>query len=253
MAFGWAAIHGAGPAALLAFVPTALGVGILWVGYGWLRRQRVRNMTITFALLAVVILLINELVLPSTPLQAWRSERRLEKIVVRNIRDEVFLTRRGNPIGIRITFDATVPQTGAYFMSHYVLTPVDNDVVDIVRFGTSLPYEITPTPRDREEFRPVLQKNVVYTFTIESLPNFASYDGRTKEPCLRDVNRPPYFSEADLLPTLSKSRNVRYRSAIEFDAGADAVVVAEYVTSHGYDLEAMYQTIVTEGIRRCGS
>ena len=101
----------------------------------------------------------------------------------------------------------------------------------------------------------MLQKGVVYTFMSDSTPDFIHYDEKTKEPCLRNIARTPYFPEAEFLPTLAKGRNMKYRASITVSAepARHRVVAAEYVTSRGYDLEAMYRTIGMEGNRRCGS
>jgi hypothetical protein len=43
LGFGWALIHGAGPAAVIAFAPLGLGLGILWGGFRYLHRSNHRH------------------------------------------------------------------------------------------------------------------------------------------------------------------------------------------------------------------
>jgi hypothetical protein len=117
LAVGWGLIHGAGPVALLALVPLAGCLFLLWGSALFLNRRAPRGMPILFGLLAAAILFLNEALLPATPLAAWRTQRAIEAVEVRNIRDELVLSARGNPIGIRLTFEAIFPRNGDYVIA----------------------------------------------------------------------------------------------------------------------------------------
>jgi hypothetical protein len=255
MGFAWAAMHGAGVSSALALLPAAIALSILWTGYAFLKRRRISRPTVAFSVYAFGILLMNELLLPTTPLKAWREHRAIRAIEVRNVRDEPYLSALGNPIGIRVTFDAVFPRTATYAISASVLMPVVEDVPYALSLGHSTRHLVEPRPASHgASSDDVFQKGVVYTFTQEMMPNFLFYDDRRKEPCLVDVTT-PYLSEAQLRSALLKSRNMKFRTAIQADSGQGwpRVAATEYVTSRGYDLEAMYQTGVIEGNRRCGS
>ena len=75
LAVGWGLLHGAGPAALLALVPLAGSLAMLWGGAVFLNRRAARGRPILFGLLAAAILFLNEALLPTTPLKAWRAQR----------------------------------------------------------------------------------------------------------------------------------------------------------------------------------
>jgi hypothetical protein len=210
-------------------------------------------MPILFGLLAAAILFLNEALLPATPLAAWRTQRAIEAVEVRNIRDELVLSARGNPIGIRLTFEAIFPRNGDYVIAG-AWQSVDerpyalqfNHSFGVRGMGSTAATEIDPEPSDDYYFR----QGVVYTFRKVLLPNFLSYDDRAGEPCLNEM-----YLERDFLPALSKSRNVKYRTQIRVstEQAYRAVTAADYMTSRAYDMEAMYRTIQTEGNRRCGS
>jgi hypothetical protein len=253
LGFGWGLIHGAGLAAVVAFLPLALGLGALWAGYVYLSRRNVRHAPVFFTAYALAILLLNESLLPATPLAAWRAQRAVEAVEIRNTRDELVLSARGNPIGIRFSFEAIFPRNGDYAIGG-TLQSVDerpyalqfNHSFGVRGMGSTAFIEIDPAPSDDHYFR----QGVVYTVRQVLLPNFLSYDDRAGEPCLTEM-----YVEKDFVSALSKSRNLKYRAQIRVGSEqADReVTAAEYVTSRAYDLGAMYRTIETEGNRRCGS
>ena len=253
VAVGWGLIHGAGPAALLALVPLAGSLALLWGGAIFLNRRAARGMPIHFGLLAASIVFLNEALLPATPLKTWRTQRAIEAVEIRNIRDELILSARGNPIGIRLTFEAIFPRNGDYAVA-YALQSVDHrpyalqfintfGVGDVVSTAAT---DIDPKPSEEDYFR----QGVVYTFREVRLPNFLSYDDKAGEPCRNEK-----YLEKDFLAALSNSRDLKYRTQIRVSSeqAYQAVTAAEYVTARAYDIEAMYRTIQTEGNRRCGS
>jgi hypothetical protein len=253
LAFGWALIHGAGVSSVLAFLPAAIGLAILWAGYIFLKRKSIRRMALVFTTYALGVLLGTELLLPGTPLKAWIGARSLEAVEVRNVRDEVLLSARGNPIGIRVTFEAVVPRTRGYGISASVMTPANRDLPWPVHLDHSPRHIVEPSPSPvRDDVYDVFEKGVVYTFTQDMMPAFLLYDERERAPCLRNVTT-KYVSEADFLLALSKSRDMKYHTEIQAENASDRVVAREYVTTRGYDIEAMYRTIAIEGDRRCGS
>jgi len=209
-------------------------------------------MTLVFTSFALSIMLVNEVLLPSTPLKALWAQHALEAVEVRSLGDELLLSARGNPIGIRITYGAVVPRTGEYSISASGLSRVADEVLWPLDFGNMHQTVTDPPPSRGADIYDVFQKGTVYTFTTDLTPAFLSFHKREKEPCLVNVAT-KYISEATFLAALSKSRNMKYRGAIHatnaYSSGS--TVVHEYVTSGDYDVEAMYRTIAIEGNRRC--
>jgi hypothetical protein len=151
------------------------------------------------------------------------------------------------------SFDAIFPRNGDSVIAG-TLRSVDerpyalqfNHSFGVRGMGSTAFMEIEPEPGDDHYFR----QGVVYTVRQVVVPNFLSYDDRAGEPCLTEM-----YVEKDFVSALSTSRHLKYRTQIRVGSEqADReVTAAESVTSGAYDLEAMYETIKTEGNRRCGS
>src|SRR5258708_421886 len=194
--------------------------------------------------------------LPATPLKTWRRHRAISRVQVRNIRDEPYRTPRGESIGVRFTFDVVFPETGVYFVYTTVLLGADPDTPYDLIFDHSLPLA-TPSPAPRKArgapVGAVFDRDLVYTFTVDSLPNFVEYYDPTKSPSVRFPVRKT-FSEKDFLKALSGRRPMRYRTDIEVsdpDYSGDRFVAARHLTAHPYDLQAIYQTVMKQGGGRC--
>jgi hypothetical protein len=250
--FGWALIHGAGIESALAFAPAAVGLALVWAGYFFIRKKASHRATPVFAALAIGVIVLNELVLPVTPFQMWRNNRALKGVRVLEVRDEPLLSAQGNPIGVRISFDAVVPRTTAYgiYGAAYSLSP---DTIWPLGFGYLGDRRVDPAPTPQPESPyDIFQKDVVYTISQNMVPVFLRYDEKTKEPCLAEV-RTKYISEADFLTALGANRSVPLKVAVSVNGEYNAVSVwvAERVTSHRYDMQAIYDTIAKEGGGRC--
>jgi len=252
--FGWALIHGAGVMALLAFVPAAIALAVFWAGYHVMKRTvSSRYLIPAFVVFAIGVVALNETVLPSTPLKDWRRQRALEGVRVLRVRDEPLLSSRGNPIGVRISFDALVPRTGGYLISAATLASASGETIWPLHFGHMIGLRVEPSPT-KQSGSPydLFQKDIVYTFTQDMLPSFIRYDEKTRTPCLAEV-RTKYITEADFLSALGANRDINLRVEVVVDGEYNAVhvVAAEGITSRRYDLQAMYDTIAKEGSGRC--
>jgi hypothetical protein len=251
-AFGWALIHGAGVSALIAFVPVAVGLATLWSGYHVISRRAPRYSTALFTAFALALLAVNEAVLPATPLKVWRGQRALKGVRVLSVRDEPLLSARGNPIGVRVTFEAVVPRTTGYLLSAG-LTNASPETIWPLGFGFLGDQTVHPLPADNpESIYDVFEKDVVYRFTQDMVPNFIRYDVRTRTACLAEV-RTKYISETDFLAALATNRDARLNAYISVNGEYNAVNVyaGEYPISRGYDLQAIYETVANEGGGRC--
>ena len=254
LAFGWALIHGAGPAAVIAFWPLGIGLAALWGAFRYVVRSNYRHAPALFTALAVAILLLYEMLLPATPLGTWRTERAMKTADVRNVRDEVLLSAKGNPIGVRVTYEVIFPRTVVANV-HLGLGRVQGEVVPYMQsmeFGRHSE-KIDPEPSSEDIYK-VFEGKRLYTFTVTRMPGFLVYDEKTQQPCLRF---PPYseISEAEIVSAIKKRGRDKYQMWISVTSDVVPVAVhhGSYVTTREHDLEAMYQTIVTEGHRRCTS
>ena len=252
-AFVWPFIHGAGILSVLAFLPAAIALAVLWTGYHLIRKTARSRATLLVAALAIGIVVLNEWLLPATPLKTWADQRALEGVRILDVRDEPLLSARGNPIGVRISFDAVVPRSGAYLISAATLSSASGDMIWPLHFGHSSNRRVQPAPTPQHDSPyDIFQKDVVYSFRQDMLPNFIRYDDDTKTLCLAEV-RTKYITEADFLSALGANRDIGLRTEIHVNGEYYPVnvVAAEGVTSRRYDLQAIYATIAKEGGGRC--
>jgi len=253
LGFGWALVHGAGVSSLASLLPTAAALAALWAAYAVLRRMRARRPALVFGPYALALVVLNESVAPGTPLKTWRQQRAIEAVEVRNVRDEFLLSPRGNPIGIRLAFEAVFPRTGAYSLSASTLTPLGGDLPRPLGFDRIMRLDISPAPSTTAgRSTSLFEEGRVYAFTQDMLPGFLSYDDRANEMCLADVAA-PFLSEADFRSALASSTGVRYRTSIQVDGDVASrrVVLRDHTTARGYDLAAMYRTATLEAFATC--
>jgi hypothetical protein len=252
MGFTWALIHGLGLESALAFAPAAIALTLIWGGYFLITKKVSSRRTPLLAALAIGVIVLNEMILPATPLQMWRNNLALNGVRVLEVRDEPLLSAERNPIGVRISFDAVVPRTTAYgiYGGAYNMSP---DTIWPLGFGYFGDRRVDPRPTPQPgRALHIFQKGVVYTISQNMVPVFLRYDEKTKKPCLAEV-RTKYISEADFLTALAANRNVPLRVMVSVDGEYNAVSVwvADRVTSHRYDMQAIYDTIAKEGGGRC--
>jgi hypothetical protein len=252
LAFGWALIHGAGPAAVAAFWPLAIGLGLLWGAFWYLNRHDHRHASALFIGLAVAMLIGYEMVLPATPLTSWRAERAMRAAVVHNVHDEPLLSARGNPIGIRVTYEVIFPDAVVANV-HLGVTRVHGEVLPYMQakqFGRQWK-TIDPEPSARGIYS-LFEKKRIYRFTVASMPGFLYYDRKKQQPCL-DLFPGSGISEPEIVAALKQVERDTYHVGISITSDDVPIAVHQgsYVTSGEYDLQAMYQTIVTEGHQQC--
>jgi hypothetical protein len=250
LGFGWALIHGAGPAAVVAFWPLAIGLAMLWSAFWYLNRSTHRHASALFTGLAVAMLVVYEMVLPATPLTSWRREHAMKAAVVQNMHDEPLLSAKGNPIGIRVTYEVNFPHAVVANV-HLGLARVQGEVLPYMQskeFGRHRE-TIDPEPSAKDLYN-VFERKKIYKFTVASMPGFLYYDEKTQQPCLDLYSE---VSEAEIVAAIQKMSPDTYH--VDISLTSDDVPIAVnhdgYVTAHEYDLQAMYQTIVTEEHQRC--
>ena len=255
LAFAWALIHGAGLGAVIAFLPLGIGLALLWGGFRYFHRHHHRYASALFVAHAVLILLANEALMPATPFDAWNTRRTVKAAKVENIKDEVLLSAKGNPIGIRLTYDVMFARDVVASM-YASLGRAQGELQPFVQWTLVSAHTTTlvPEPPTRDIYK-VFSGKTPYRFTVAYLPGFLAYDEKAQQPCLR-ISGYSDLSESEMVEGIRRAGTETYEISISF--GSDAVPepmhhANSYVTSREYNLEAMYQTIVAEGHRICPS
>jgi hypothetical protein len=250
LGFGWALIHGAGVVSLVAFVPSVIALGILWVGYFFLRRMGIRRERLVFAGYALGLLAVIELFVPGTPLKTAAQEAAIAAVEIRNLRDEPVLSEAGHPIAIRIAFEVVFPRTGQYLVGPSVLMPAVDGLPYNFQFGHFPMPTIVPPPRDVEGPYDEFQRGTVYTITADARPNFRGEDDRTHVRCLNLVAD---AKEAEFIAALPRGRALKYRGEVHIEGPTYVLrteAAKEFVTRE-YDVEAIYRGLIAAGSKRC--
>ena len=248
LAFSWALAH-AGPSAVLTLRPIAIPLALLWGGFWYLRRSHPRA-PVLFVAFAVAIVILNEAPLPGTNAERKRDERAIQAVEVRNLHDEVLLSAKGNPIGIRLTYEVVVPaRVVAFPYLHLMWGEAVTPIFDSMQFWGPAD-TIEPVPETVHTIYRIFERDRLYRLTAKRMPGFLVYDEDTQQPCLRLRAN---ISEADIAAAIDAKGPATYAMTISLstDGPSGSAFLAAYRTSREYDLEAMYQTIVREGYRRC--
>jgi hypothetical protein len=243
----WAAIHGAGLLALVAFLPLALGLGLLWAGFLYLKGNPGYLPLLLFAGHAVMVLLLTELLHPATPLKEWWTQRTLMSGEVLSIRDDVATTSTGEPIGLGVTYEVRFSRrfVGTIYTAQITSPEAPAPLFPLAYHRAEAQIEPRPTSSDIQQ---VFERGVVYRVTVTAMPSFRFLIYGTGRAC-RDT--PPGMSDDEILAALRQVGTRRDRLSIFVGNGeSGTATVTEYLTSP-YDLEAMYRSVIREGLEPC--
>jgi hypothetical protein len=221
-----------------------------WLLAFWIvNRIRQRHAAALLPGLAVAIVLLSQVLLPASPFRTSSSRRALKEADVRNLRDELLLSAKGNPIGIRVVCEVVFPQA---VVASVGLGLLETEAVPTVQ-STQLLREsntINPEPSSEGDYKR-FESNRLYTFTATSKPGFLAYDEKTQQPCLMVLDNAEW-SEAAIVSALKNRGPERYRMWVSMRSEhVRSVDHGRSLTSRDYDVNAMYRTIVTEGHQRC--
>lgn len=249
-AAGWAFIHGAGPMAVVAFLPLGVALGLLWGGFLYLKRKPDRPALLLFAGHALVVLLLTEVLVPTTPLRRWLAQRAVMSAQVLSIRDEVATTSAGDPIGLRVIYEVR-------FARRFVGTIYTAQMTSAEGAAPAFPLafhraeeKIEPPPA-ASDIHHVFEPGVIYRVSVTALPSFRFLRYGTGQTC-RDT--PPGMSDDAMLAALEQIGKRRDRIVVWVsgdDEYSPRPTVADYLTAP-YDLVPMYRSVIREGLSPCG-
>ena len=253
-AIGWSLTHGGRISSPLALLPPVL-LALLWGGWWLVRKVPSKNGTLGFLAFAVSLVVVVEVLLPQTPLRAARESRALRKTTVQNFTDEPFLSPGGNPIGVRVRYEATFPVSGVYTVSPS-LSPVQPFIggaeEQAIRMGHMLSAIDPPPPPTNEPGERLFEAETPYRFVFDVLPSFLHFDPRSGELCIW-FQRNRTYREADVIARLGEELATRYRLTVQASGGGGVgrFVVAEHTTTTAYDVSDFYESALEEGSLTC--
>jgi len=182
---------------------------VLWSGYVFLRREQVRRGLPLFVGHTLLLLAVNEWLLPATPLKTASSERALKSAEVLSIRDEAVTTAAGDPIGLRLVFEVRFARRIVGIVSASAFATSETEppwMPGVLDFDG---YEQTIQPSSgSQSMRRVFEKDVVYRVEVTRMPGVRGVDFLTRRPC-RNIS--PGLSETEILAALRRRGNRRYR------------------------------------------
>ena len=223
------------------FLPLAL----LWASWAYLRKGK--RPLVSFPIAACAIFLTMAYLLPypgpveKTVLMIDEG-RKIYEVGLENSRDEPFLTKRGNPIGISLNYTMSMPAGGKYLIQTHLsptsrpLTPED---AGIDQTGSAL--EVLPGP---DEWLTVPSKTSVKRVR-NAIPRFIMYDQSKDEFCLSPLAK-------DLMKDNPGLANYR----VEIRVGGnqtflDQIALLHFETRNSYDVRAFYESAVKEHMPFC--
>ena len=95
---------------LVVLVPIAIPLALVWAAFWYVNRSSRRSALVVFARVVGAILLLNEAPFPGTRANRTRREAAMQAIEVRNVQDNLLLSARGNPIGVRVSYEVVAPR-----------------------------------------------------------------------------------------------------------------------------------------------
>jgi hypothetical protein len=226
---------------LMALGVTVVPISLLWGIYFMLRKTRHR---LWFQLLSGVILfLLLEILLPASPFKTTISSLQMQKTVdsvkISDVTDELFYSPQGNPIGIRISFDAAFPRGGFLSVSP-TIRAVDKR---LHHYMTSMSHfaniTIEPKPEKDYESRNIFISGKSYKFTTDFLPSFLYTSNHDEELCLYDKGVDEFKKIV--------SDPIKTRYSVEVHVDDDSYFVSRRIAYSSYTQKAYSLSIFYEG------
>ncbi len=230
--------------ALVFFV---VSLSTIWFFYIFFERTQPARKSIWFALVAICI---SGLIVPAW----WATEKisnayhafledNFRNTTVTNFQDEVLFTQENNPIGIRLHYTVTVPNSG-----HYSPMPSVGDGKGRAGHFYLVAVKINPLPQ--LDGRGVslagnYKANVPYEIIADLRPQFLLSDQKAGNPCV-------FFASLDEENAIKNATDFR---ALEVDIDGTSFNryygKAIHYLEHKYKLKTFYNSIAKERIPRC--
>ena len=207
----------------------------------FLVRRRARKHNILILLLGAAslgICLFAASAVSVSPLNNWeflRAEREAAATQVLNMRDEILLSPRGNPIGMRLRYSIRFPRRG-YFWQSPTLTPDTNLAVSVWADGRLSDQKVGPVMPLSKLGVPQYDAQTTYNFVTEFVPNFLMWNADKTRLCV--LAPPPEYQAT--FDDLLNGPPVHYKIGISG---------TEYhgLTQDLYDLKSFQQGAKKEG------
>lgn len=233
----------------------ALGISVapiilLWAIFFMLRR--VRHNLLLLLLSGIVLSLAFEILLPVSPfkttISSWRIKKAVDSVQISGVADDFFSSVQGNPVGIRISFDAAFPHGGFLSVSPTVRAIDDRLHQYITSMSHFANITIEPQPEKDSERGDFFVGGQSYKFTTDFLPSFLYFSNHDKELCIygKSVDE---FKKIVIDPIKSK-----YSVEIHVDGNSyfvsRRIAYSDY-TQKAYSLNTFYESALNQRAKPC--
>lgn len=244
----------------------ALGVAlvpllVLLLVYFLVRRRPAATRILVVS--GAIIFMIMEIVLPVSPFKTTvitALQKRAQQVVeISNVRDEPFLSPKGNPVGVRVSFEAVFPRGGQLSVSP-TLRAVDERYHHYqASMGHLAGTSVTPEPEQDDSGGYTFTAGGRYRFTADFYPIFlfiANTGGRGLEQgdlCLSE-NATPTLSLDGLRALLREPIATAY--SVEVQVRGNTYFMAPRLAYSGtttgrYSLKTIHDSALREAARPC--
>ena len=229
-----------------AFGFFVISLFLLWFLYALFERKQLVHKTIWFIILAICITGIS---FPAywiaekiSVAQDATYEANFRNTLVTNFRDEVLFTEKNNPIGIRLHYTVTIPQSGRYFP-----TPSVSDGKS--RAGHFYPTSVKINPLPRFDGPGVslagnYKADTSYNIIADLRPNFLLPDQETGSPCV-------YFADLDEENLVKSAKSQQLEIDIDGTSFGRYYGQGIHYLENNYNLKDFYDSIAKESIPKC--
>jgi hypothetical protein len=176
---------------------------------------------------------------------------------IENVRDEVLLSRKENPIGIRVRYSIRFSEDGKYDALFFLIPqgkPEGEFPLNMQTMTSSLD-SVDPPLESGYSFK----GGVLYTFTLDMIPNFVVENVSRTKVCVRSAD--PRWEEyaksfKEFLGSPATEGKYQFRIVIsttgEFGVGhGDLHTIANGLTKNSYNPKVFYESALKEGAEEC--
>ncbi len=249
-----------------AITVVALGVAllpllILLIAYLVVRRRPAASRILVIC--GIVIFIAMETLLPVSPFKTTISsvlqKRAMQVVEIRNVRDEPFLSRKGHPVGVRVSFEAVFPRGGTLSVSPSLRAVDERYHHYQTSMGHLAGITVVPEPEKGDSGDYHFEPGGSYRFSADFYPVFiliARSGGRglkEGDVCLWEEGTPT-LSADDLQGLLRKPIDTLYNVEVKVSGNTYFVAPRQAytgITTGSYSLKTIHEAAFLEGALPC--
>lgn len=153
-----------------------LGIPILGLIYFFLNRIKINHKSILFSGIALIVLFLGY---PILGIEGYRVEQTVSKTKVWDVRDEMFFSKKGNPLGISLRYKLQMPKN-AYYGEQGGPSFAELYPENAYFYGGDFFMQQAITFNKKALPEESSKDSVVYEVTTELLPHFLAYNDEKK-------------------------------------------------------------------------